>query len=193
MKAMFCHLFSVCLLSLSAAPASAAIIGFTGPFDVSNWATVNQSTNGFFDTSGAPNSVVIYGGNDGSGQQGFTSFSVVNPYPYKIQITFDWSYTTADFSSFWDPFWVVTYFFGGNWTKITDDLGPASQSGSAKFGLLPLNVFSFRIETLDNYFGRGQVSISNFAAVPEPTSMAVFGTALAGLAIRRRWRTTAAV
>ncbi|MFM8407764.1 MAG: hypothetical protein ACKN94_10660, partial [Pirellulaceae bacterium] len=62
MKTMFCHLFAVCLLAFSAAPASAGIIGFTGPFDVSNWSFVNTNADGWVDTSGAPNSVVIGGG-----------------------------------------------------------------------------------------------------------------------------------
>lgn len=189
MKAVVVHLFALCLFALSAAPASAATIGFTGPFDVSNWSIVNTNSDGWVDTSGAPNSVVIVGGDNWSFGAGDTDFSIVNPYPYKIAVTFDWSYTTPD-GPIWDPFRVGV---DGLFTDVTDNFGGPAQVGSTKFGVSPGQVFTLRIHTLDNIYGRGVATISNFAAVPEPTSMAVFGTALAGLAIRSRRRTTAAV
>jgi hypothetical protein len=188
MKAIAFHLFALCLLALNAAPASAASIGFTGPFDVSNWSFVNTNADGWVDTSGAPNSVVIVGGDNFSGGAGNTDFSIVNPYPYKIAVTFDWSYTTPD-SAYWDPFRVGV---DGVFTEITNPF-LFDQAGSARFGVLPGQVFTLRVHTRDNVFGRGEVTLSNFAAVPEPTSMAVFGITLAGLAIRRRRRTLAAV
>ncbi|MFM6367710.1 MAG: hypothetical protein ACKPGN_05685, partial [Dolichospermum sp.] len=84
----------VSILALSA-PAR-AIIGFTGDYAPSNWNLTNSNANGSVNTSTAPNSITLNGGNNGTKLFGRTNYSITNTNPLPVNISFNWLYSTAD-------------------------------------------------------------------------------------------------
>ncbi len=150
----------------------AGVIGFTGDYDPSKWETTHFNSDGSVDTSNAPDSVTFVSSDNGSEEYGSTSFSIV--VPENGALYFRWSFTTEDFSAFWDPF---GYFVDDKYTRVTFP-SLRSQSGWRGVSVLQGQVFGFRIDSIDNIVGRSTVVVSNFEAVPEPTSMAAFGGAM---------------
>jgi len=150
----------------------AGTIGFTGDFDPSNWSTTHFNSDGIVDISNAPDSVTFISSDNNSSTFGSTSFSIV--VPESGALYFRWSFTTEDVSAFWDPF---GYFVDDKYTEVTFP-SLRSQSGWRGVSVLQGQVFGFRINSIDNVFGRSTVVVSNFEAVPEPTSMAAFGGAM---------------
>jgi hypothetical protein len=146
---------------------SAQAFGFTGPYAPSNWTLSNNNTNGYVDTSNAPSSISIIGGNTGLGGSGETTYTTTALVGGLL--SFNWSYETADFDGpFWDPFGFV---LNGAFTQLTDNVGPKGQSGAFSTILAQGDIFGFGINTVDNAFGRANATISDFAApVPEPVS-----------------------
>lgn len=170
------------LVAVSALSSHAAVVGFTGPYDISNWTFSNSNgTDGFLDTSNAPTSVLIASGNNGPIDNGAnTDFSIVAP--FSGSVGFDWSYSTTD-GPFWDRFLVGV---DGVFIQLTDNNGSQTQSGSYSISLLEGQLLTLRVFTVDAILGRGETTISNFYAVPEPTSMAIFGLGALGFAYRNR-------
>ena len=124
------------------------------------------------DISNAPNSITLTGGNNGSNSFGRTTYSITNTKPVPVNISFNWLYSTQD-SPVWDRFDVNQ---NGSYTTIAN-----SNAGGTYTTLIPNgNTFGFSIATLDNIFGRGSVTISNFSATPVPFES---NAAPAGMAI----------
>ena len=107
--------------------------------------------------------------------------------PFNGAISFDWSFKTSDGASF-DPFLVG---IDGVYTQLTNDNGPQSQSGSYSVSVLAGQVFTLRANSVDSVVGRSETTVSNFMAVPEPTSMAIFGLGTLGMAYRSRRKSKA--
>lgn len=170
-------------LSLTLAEPAHAL-GFTGPYAPINFTLENNNADGFVDTSGAPASISITGGNQGGG--GFGSTTFLTTAPGAGQVSFDWLYNTldADGPSF-DPF---GYILNGFFTQLTDNAGANSQSGTASFNVLLGDIFGFEVQTTDNIAGRATATISNFSA-PEPIPTPALLPGLIGLgaaALRKR-------
>jgi hypothetical protein len=177
--AIYCSMFLVSIISPGAL-LNAAVVGFTAPFDVVNW---NQSTNtrGSFDLSSAPDSIRLQGGDDRGGGGGGAFFSITLTNDYTLG--FEWAFNATELP-FYDP---VGYSIDGVFTKLTDDFGSFYQSGSV-FGLSVKSgqTFAFEARTLDNIAGPSTLTVSNFSAnVPEPTSLSVFGCAVASIGLMR--------
>ncbi|MFM6253369.1 MAG: hypothetical protein ACKPEQ_30215, partial [Dolichospermum sp.] len=85
----------VSILALSA-PARAITFGFTGDYAPSNWNLINSNANGSVDTSTAPNSITLTGGNNGSGSFGRTDYKITNNNPLPVNISFSWLYLALD-------------------------------------------------------------------------------------------------
>lgn len=165
-----------------------AYAAFDGDYDISNWTSTLGT--GSIDVSGAPLGVSLTGGNDGSGNLSSTIFSVA--ITAAGTLSFDWSYSTAESNSFWDPF---GYELNGSVTRLTSNgVGAGSnQSGSVSIAVSAGDIFGFRQTTRDNQFGAASTGISNFSApsltpapVPVPPSFGLFGFALGGLVMMQR-------
>jgi hypothetical protein len=123
-------------------------------------------TNGYVNTTNAPSSISIIGGNGGgwgSGKTTYTTTALIGGL-----LSFNWSYGTADWNPYYDPFGFV---LNGAFTQLTNNGGPNGQSGAFSTTLAQGDIFGFGINTTDNAFGSGNATISGFAApVPEPVS-----------------------
>lgn len=180
---------TVTTVSLTLAAASGAsagtVFGFQDAYDPINWTFTNSNADGFVNTGGAPASISLTGGDNGSGDFGTTDYTTTAAAAGTV--TFDWNYSTADVSAFWDPF---GYLLNGSFTQVTNDGGGVVQNGTSTFNVLAGDSFGFRIFTRDNSVGPGSVTISNFSApIPEPStvlSLLVLGGLGAGLKYLKR-------
>ena len=176
---------TVSLTLAAASSASAAtVFGFQTPYAPINWTFTNSNADGFVNTGGAPASISLTGGNNGSFNSGTTNYTTTAAAAGTV--TFNWNYSTAD-GPFWDPF---GYLLNGSFIQVTDDGGGVVQNGTSTFNVLAGDSFGFRVYTLDNIFGPGSVTISNFSApIPEPStvlSLLVLGGLGAGLKYLKR-------
>ncbi|MFM6268331.1 MAG: hypothetical protein ACKPFA_17795, partial [Dolichospermum sp.] len=163
----------VSILALSA-PARAITFGFTGDYAPSNWNLINSNADGSVNTSNAPNSITLTGGDNGSITFGRTDYRITNTNTLPVNISFNWLYSSIDGPKF-DRFDVN---LNGSYTTIADSNGA---SGTYTTTLIPNgNTFGFSIATADNRSGAGNVTISNFSATPVPFDS---NAAPAGMAI----------
>jgi hypothetical protein len=174
---------TVSLTLAAASGASAAtVFGFQDAYDPINWTFTNSNADGFVNTGGAPASISLTGGDNGSNSSGTTNYTTTAA----GTVTFNWNYSTAD-GPFWDPF---GYLLNGSFTQVTNNGGGVFQNGTSTFNVLAGDSFGFRIFTRDNLFGRASVTISNFSApIPEPStvlSLLVLGGLGAGLKYLKR-------
>ncbi len=175
-----------CLATLGAVafatPASASSL-FSGPYAPANWTTTLTNSDGSVNTAGAPGSITVLGTDNGSFAGGNTLYTTTAAATGTVG--FDWSYTTTD-GPFWDP---AGFYLNGVFTPLTNPFGFQNQGGSFAFAVNEGDTFGFYASSLDNIFGRGNLTISNFdAPTPEPATLAVFGmmAAGAGAYVRRR-------
>lgn len=168
--------------------AQADLIGFSGAYDPANWTLSNVPVNlggivgGSVDTSGAPASIVLRGGNNGLYNVGWTTWTIAAP--ASGLVSFDWSYLSYDgWGPAWDPAgWVLN----GAYTQLSGG-GANSQSGSASFSVTAGDTFGFYVRTYDGLDGGGTITPSNFSApTPEPATLLLVGGPLVLAGLRRR-------
>lgn len=171
------HLLITLIAAAALDSVRAQILNFTGPYDVNNW-TTTAPIGGSIDTSSAPGSVSVIGPDQGIG--GYIDFTITAVATGTV--SFDWNYTSPD-----DPFadkadWLLngssTYIFGNTTTTGSGTVSFTAQQGDS---------FGFRLESSDGCCGAGQLTVSNFSAVPEPRTYGLIaGLSLFGFAILRR-------
>jgi len=182
---------TVSLTLAAASGASAAtVFGFQTPYAPINWTFTNSNADGFVNTGGAPASISLTGGNNGSFKSGTTDYTTTAAAAGTV--TFNWNYATVD-GPLLDRF---GYLLNGSFTQVTNNGGDVVQNGTSTFNVLAGDSFGFRISTNDNLGGRGSVTISSFSApapvpasVPEPStvlSLLVLGGLGAGLKYLKR-------
>ncbi len=156
---------------------------FSGDFDPSNW---SSTFNGGMATNDG-STLVITGPDDGV--QAEFEYSVA------IQtdgaISFDWEYTNllGDYGSYDYAGFLVD----GAFTLLATNQDAIDNGGTA-FGSidnLELNAgqtFTFAIASADGLFGAGQLTVTNFNVVPEPSALGLLAAGTIGglLAGRRR-------
>lgn len=140
-------------LALTLAPHEVAA-DFSGAFAPGNFTLTNINANGTVNTAGAPVSISITGGNNGSGNPGDTSYSLLAPASGRV--VFDWAFTTPDVPSL-DPFGYVQ---NGTFVQVSNKTG-ATQNGAATFGIGAGQPMGFQVRTTDNTVGASTTTVSN--------------------------------
>lgn len=174
-------------------PAGAGIVDFAGDFAPGSWTTTivgsvdgGGANNGSVDTSGAPGSIVLNGGDDplavgclgGTCEIRFTHASLG-----KSPFSFHWDYLSNDSSGSpqFDFFGVLV---DGVHRQLSDPgSGAVRQSGDLTIN--PVSSFGWYVDCFDCTSGNAQVTISSLA-IPEPASMALVGLGLLGVGAWRR-------
>lgn len=187
------HLAAAAGLAL-ALPAHADFSGYYAP---ANWTIEHvpdaSTDGGSMDFSGAPGSVKLIGSDLGTDESSRIEFVISAQAAGTV--SFDWLYETFDVGTENPPSPPEAWDFAGyrvNATVFTlsDGTSGQIQSGNVSFAVAAGDTFGFTLESLDNFGGPAEMTISNFSApIPEPASMAMMGlglAAVAGVAARRR-------
>jgi hypothetical protein len=172
----------LCVMAI-AVSACAGPISFSGQFDPSLATVQTSGGNGWFDASGAPISVTLWGSDSWQDTQIITlvTWNITTP---ESNLWFRWLYETwdADGPSY-DP---AGYYLNGSYVQLTNDSGPNSQHGLVIIpSLSPGDVFGFYVDATDDCCGGAQISIS---AIPEPATWTLL--ALGGVAVLARRKLT---
>ena len=183
-----------CMLSL-ALPARASFIGL---YSLANFTLINSDltggtsgTNGFAISPDGGLSVMLTGGNSGSGLAGTTDL-IINAAAAGL-VQFQYSYASADSPGF--DF--SGYLLAGNFFPLSDSNGicnAASCPGMAHFAVSVGQSFGFRLGTMDNQGEPGILSISSFSApgndtpLPEPGNGVAMVVLFAAAAAAKLWR-----
>jgi hypothetical protein len=187
-----------CTLACVFLLAPLARASFIGVYSVPNF-TVNNidavgglsGTKGLVTSPDGGLSIMLTGGNSGSGLAGMTDFTLNATASGLVQFTY--SYSSLD-----DPgFDYAGYLLANNFVQLSDSDGQCNGApcpGSVQFSVIAGQSFGFRVGTMDNLGEPGILTISNFAApsadtsVPEPGSGPVIVVLLAVSAAARLWR-----
>ena len=172
-------------LAAVAMPA-AAKADFSGYYAPSHWTLTNTNGgSGFVDTSGAPASIVLHGSADQSLNTTDTDFTIAAA--ASGTVSFHWSYFSTDTG----PFDAAYFLLNGVPTFLADN--GSQGSGNFSIAVSGGNIFGFRVESLDNLFGDGELTVSNFSApVPEGSTLSLLALGALGVAIVMRRRAQAA-
>lgn len=179
-------------LGIGVGCAPQAKAAFIGNYSLNNATLVNTdlspgaATDGSVMTPDNGQSIVLTGGNSGSGLPGLTDllFTAAGSGP----VQFSYFYSSLDIA----PNDFAGYLLGSAFTQLANSDG---QSGTAMFTVSSGQQFGFRVGTLDNEFEPGILTISDFSApagggggaVPEPATglMMLLATTVA-IAVGRR-------
>ena len=161
---------------------------FIGDYALSQFTLTNTNADGFVTTPDNGLSIILTGGNNGSGLSGTTDFVTTATGAGPVQFLYSYSsfdYPGLDFAG---------YLLGTAFVQLANTDG---QFGTASFQVSLGQSFGFRVDTLDNTGEPGILTISQFSApsgntpVPEPgTAPLLLVAAGAMLAARQSMRHT---
>jgi hypothetical protein len=144
---------------------------FAGPYAPANWTLTTNGGDGSVNTAGAPSSITLNGSDTGSLDSINTDYTISAA--ASGPVSFNWNYSSLDPDDIYDSF---GYLLNGTFTQLANNgsQGP----GSSLFNVATGDTFGFRVFTLDDTFGRGTATISNFSApVPGPLPLLGVGAA----------------
>ncbi len=146
-------------------PTESFAIGFSGSYAPSKWTLTNSNANGSVNTTKAPTSIIVTGGNNSSGSSGSTSYTVTAA--GSGTVTFGWSYSTSDTDGAVDPLFRIV---NGTKTILFSNNFSQTGSGTDSFTVATGDTFGFGINTLDNTGGAASTTFTNFSpsATPVP-------------------------
>jgi hypothetical protein len=178
-----------CAMSLLTALAPQMHAGFVGYYSFDNFLLVNTNGDGTASTPDAGLSVILMGGNNGSGLPGTTDLTIVSAAIGTLH--FDYAYSSVDGVGF-DR---AGYLLGQTFVEFPDTDG---LSGSTAIVVGLGQTVGFRVETMDNTGEPGILTITNFSApgtaaqIPEPAALwtVTIGLAMVGVGqfMKRRRR-----
>jgi hypothetical protein len=169
---------------------------FTGSYDLSNWTLIDTNADGFAMTPDAGLTLILTGGNNGSGSPGITDFVINAPAAGLVQ--FNWSYTSVDATSPVcgplgnRPCDDGGYLLGGAYTELADDTTwMTTGSGMVSFAVTSGQSFGFQVDTADNGGEPGILTLTDFSGpvgtdAPEPGTVSVVLGLGATMALARR-------
>ncbi|MEO8146257.1 MAG: T9SS type A sorting domain-containing protein [Bacteroidia bacterium] len=155
-------------LNVIASIPGGSVIGFTGAYTPGSWTT--QHSAGDLGVVNLFNSATL-NMNSSDGGTGATDIDVIHTVTASGNITFNWSYTTADIDG--PSFDYPQYYKNGVRTIMPgfNTAGATSQTGTASIPVLAGDVFGFNMHTLDNVGGAATADFTNLVF---PGSTAVF-------------------
>ncbi len=175
-------LFLTALLLL---PASlpAGLISFTGQFDPSLATVTTGGGDGWFDPSGAPLSVTLWGSDSNVFEDGVMTQVIWTVVTGDPNVQFFWDYETFDDGPIYDR---AGYILNGVPTQLSDSSGGSIQSGFVSgLSINPGDQFGFYVYSTDDCCGRAEITISG---IPEPATVLLCGLGLTALGLLRRRR-----
>jgi hypothetical protein len=164
------RMLRLAVLAFSVAGVMPLEAGFVGNYQLGNFLLTNVEADGFAVTPDGGVSVVLTGGNTGSGQPGSTDLTI--PANAAGIVAFTFLYSSLDLPGF-D---YAGYILGSTFLQFADSDG---QSATVTFPVIAGQIFGFRIGTVDNTGEPGMLTISNFEApggvseIPEPGTLAM--------------------
>jgi hypothetical protein len=183
------------MLGLAAIPHAKA--AFISDYAIDMFTLSNTNANGSVITPDAGLSILLTGGNTGSGLPGITDFTVTAAASGVVE--FQFSFLSLDSKKAVCgtnsnlPCDYGGYLAGNVFTQVADDTNQVS--GTVSFNVVAGQTFGFRVGTADNNGEPGVLTVSDFSApqdsaavVPEPASAAMALAGLAGAFGVRRWR-----
>jgi hypothetical protein len=141
---------------------------FVSPYELGNFVLLNTNADGSWTSPDGDETLILTGGNNGSGVEGNTYFLMFAP--QTIFVSFHFSWQTEDLFPEFD---LGGYLSGGNFHSLTD----MATMGNAGFIVPQGQGFGFGVRTLDNWGGAGSLTVTNFqvsdatASTPEPSTV----------------------
>ena len=178
---------------------------FVGVYAIGNFTVTNtdnggkpSGTQGSASTSDNGVTVLFTGSESGSGLPGTTDWFI--DAAASGTVSFDWSFTTQDIPGFQSG----GYLLNNVYTQLSDGSGISDSmpniTGQVSFNVTQGEQFGFEMDTLDNQFFSGLMTISDFSAptasnigaVPEPSMPALILLLAAVTALVKWFRNRAA-
>ncbi|WP_341326793.1 hypothetical protein [Methylotuvimicrobium sp. KM2] len=163
-----CTALITLLIFMAFIPAEAALISdFTGPYSPANWTATTTAGNGSIDFNGFSSVTLTSSDQRDLGTQDQIDVDLTIMAAASGFVSFYWSYETFDIDGpQWDPF---GYLHNDVFFLLTNDQGDFIQTGQTHFFVNAGDIFGFRQKTIDDQFGAGITTISQFSVqVPEP-------------------------
>jgi hypothetical protein len=155
------------LVALAAPPARA---DFITPYSLTDFILANTNADGAVITPDGGASIILTGGNNGSGMPGSTTLVATSVSSGLVQ--FQFSYSSMDI-----PGQDIAGYLVGNVFTFLADTDGTSSTNPVSFSVGAGQSFGFEVKTVDNEFEPGILTVSNFSAptgsssttsVPEP-------------------------